>query len=198
MKLSPKKRIMEAATRLFYEQGFNATGINQIIKESGAAKASFYEYFSSKEELGKKVLRSYQAGTLRWLRSIVHASHSMEEFVGNMSLSVESQIHNGKGFYQGCPVAMYSAQFPTKTGLYRDDFSGAVKQWEKVLIGYLEKQKSLGKFQPAFDPLSFTRRVLNLYEGSLLMWQLSGEISYIKEFKNQLYEIYSLECVHRN
>lgn len=48
---SPKERILETATRLFYEQGYRATGINQIIKEARVAKASFYDHYVSKEEL---------------------------------------------------------------------------------------------------------------------------------------------------
>lgn len=46
-----KERILETADRLFYEQGYRATGINQIIKEAEVAKASFYQYFPSKEDL---------------------------------------------------------------------------------------------------------------------------------------------------
>lgn len=34
---SVKERILETASRLFYQQGFNSTGINQIIAEAGIA-----------------------------------------------------------------------------------------------------------------------------------------------------------------
>ncbi|WP_367864280.1 TetR/AcrR family transcriptional regulator [Pedobacter sp. WC2423] len=47
----PKTRILETATRLFYTQGYNATGINQIIKEAEVARASLYMHYQSKEEL---------------------------------------------------------------------------------------------------------------------------------------------------
>lgn len=43
---------METAYKLFYTQGYNATGINQILVESNVAKASLYQHFGSKEELG--------------------------------------------------------------------------------------------------------------------------------------------------
>lgn len=48
---SPKKRIIDTASRLFHQQGYNSTGINQIISEANVAKASFYQHFKSKEDL---------------------------------------------------------------------------------------------------------------------------------------------------
>lgn len=46
-----KPRVIETVSRLFYEQGFHATGINQIIENSSVAKASLYQHFSSKDDL---------------------------------------------------------------------------------------------------------------------------------------------------
>jgi len=46
-----RERLIATASRLFYEQGYNATGINQILKESGVAKASMYDHFRSKEDI---------------------------------------------------------------------------------------------------------------------------------------------------
>lgn len=56
-KISSRERIIEAANDLFYRQGYHRTGINQIIDESGVAKATFYSNFKSKEELGVEYLR---------------------------------------------------------------------------------------------------------------------------------------------
>ncbi|WP_126243335.1 TetR/AcrR family transcriptional regulator [Chitinophaga rhizosphaerae] len=69
-KAGPRERIMETATRLFYRQGFNSTGINQILEEAKVAKASLYQHFSSKEDLGLHYLKasreSWFAGLDQW------------------------------------------------------------------------------------------------------------------------------------
>ncbi|MBN8856419.1 MAG: TetR/AcrR family transcriptional regulator [Sphingobacteriales bacterium] len=58
-----RARVMDTVTRLFYEQGFQATGINQIIEESEVAKASLYEHFPSKEA----ILQAYlEDATAQW------------------------------------------------------------------------------------------------------------------------------------
>ncbi len=46
-----KQNIIETASFLFYRNGYNSTGINEIISESGIAKATLYNHFRSKEEL---------------------------------------------------------------------------------------------------------------------------------------------------
>ncbi|WP_342088104.1 TetR/AcrR family transcriptional regulator [Dyadobacter sp. OTU695] len=48
---SPKERILDTASNLFHRQGYNSTGINQIISEAAVAKASFYHHFKSKDDL---------------------------------------------------------------------------------------------------------------------------------------------------
>ena len=56
-KLSSREKIIQTANDLFYRQGYHQTGINQIIEESGVAKATFYSNFKSKDELCIEYLR---------------------------------------------------------------------------------------------------------------------------------------------
>jgi AcrR family transcriptional regulator len=49
--MDTRERIIDTASRLFYTQGYNSTGINQVIKEADVAKASLYQHFHSKEDL---------------------------------------------------------------------------------------------------------------------------------------------------
>ena len=46
-----KSKIVSAAWKLFYEQGYDATTVDDIILESGTSKGSFYHYFEGKDAL---------------------------------------------------------------------------------------------------------------------------------------------------
>lgn len=46
-----KLEVIPVAIRLFSEKGFQATSVEEIAKESGIAKGSFYKLFHSKQEL---------------------------------------------------------------------------------------------------------------------------------------------------
>lgn len=50
-KRNTKGRIVSAAWKLFYEQGYDNTTVDDIVYESETSKGSFYHYFSSKDAL---------------------------------------------------------------------------------------------------------------------------------------------------
>lgn len=50
-KSNTKSKIVSAAWRLFYEQGYDYTTVDEIIKESGTSRGSFYHYFDGKDAL---------------------------------------------------------------------------------------------------------------------------------------------------
>ena len=51
-KVNTKEKFIETASRLFEIKGYNATGLNEILAESGAPKGSLYYHFpQGKEQL---------------------------------------------------------------------------------------------------------------------------------------------------
>ena len=50
-KRGTKSKIVSAAWKLFYEQGYDATTVDEIIRESGTSRGSFYHYFDGKDAL---------------------------------------------------------------------------------------------------------------------------------------------------
>lgn len=48
---SKREQLVETAERLFYAEGYFATGIDRIIAEAGVARMTLYKHFASKEEL---------------------------------------------------------------------------------------------------------------------------------------------------
>jgi AcrR family transcriptional regulator len=51
--------LYDAALNLFYERGYDASSVNDIVAEAGLTKGAFYHYFSSKEELLGVVVNRY-------------------------------------------------------------------------------------------------------------------------------------------
>jgi AcrR family transcriptional regulator len=54
--LSPRDRLIDAATRLFCRYGVNSVGVDDIVAAAGTAKATLYRSFGSKDGLVEAVL----------------------------------------------------------------------------------------------------------------------------------------------
>lgn len=66
-----RERLLETASRLFYQEGLRATGIDRIIAESGVAKMSFYRHFPSKDHLILAFLERRHEYWMGWFQSAV-------------------------------------------------------------------------------------------------------------------------------
>jgi TetR/AcrR family transcriptional regulator, lmrAB and yxaGH operons repressor len=70
-KTDARARAIATAERLFRIQGYTATGLTQIIQESGAPKGSFYFHFPrGKAQLAEEAIDHYVASRIAVLRSI--------------------------------------------------------------------------------------------------------------------------------
>lgn len=51
MPVSTREKLVDAATRRFYRDGFRNVGIDQILADVGISKTAFYKHFECKEDL---------------------------------------------------------------------------------------------------------------------------------------------------
>jgi AcrR family transcriptional regulator len=75
-RVTPRDRLMQAATRLFCKHGINATGIDAIVHEAGTAKTTLYKLFGSKSDLVEAVLLSESQIWRDWFVAAVEAAAS--------------------------------------------------------------------------------------------------------------------------
>lgn len=70
MRPSKREVVLDTAERLFYEEGFHATGIDRVVAEAGVARMTLYNHFPSKEALIEAVLARRHE---RYLGALRHA-----------------------------------------------------------------------------------------------------------------------------
>mgnify|MGYP004708667207 FL=1 len=54
-----REHILATGQRIMAGKGFSAVGLNEILKDAGVPKGSFYHYFGSKEAFGVAMLERY-------------------------------------------------------------------------------------------------------------------------------------------
>ncbi|MDR2235226.1 MAG: TetR/AcrR family transcriptional regulator [Chryseobacterium sp.] len=96
----PRERILNTASVLFHRQGYNNTGINQIIEDSGVSKASFYQHFKSKDDLCIEFLhRRYDY----WVSELVNFTSGSADLKDKLLKSFDFLMYmNEKENFRGC------------------------------------------------------------------------------------------------
>ena len=108
--MNPRDRIIDTAGRLFYNQGYNNTGINQLIKEAKVAKASFYEYFPSKEHLLIEYLQTAAAVTNTMLETAIAKAGTPKEKITAIFDHLVKRSRQTQ--YNGCNFLNILAEIP--------------------------------------------------------------------------------------
>jgi AcrR family transcriptional regulator len=130
---NPRERIIESALRLFYQQGFRATGINQIIAESNVAKATFYHHFSSKEKLCVIYLQTRHTIWMNWLKeSVDRQTSALSRLLGVFDF-IRDWMSNCD--FRGCAFLNIASEVP----VLDSDIRNEVVLHKNSLKGYISR-----------------------------------------------------------
>ena len=82
LNLPQEKReiIMNAAVDEFAEYGLENASTNRIVKNSGIAKGSFYQYFEDKQDVFMHMLEVIEQKELEYFRNVHPPDHNMDVF----------------------------------------------------------------------------------------------------------------------
>jgi AcrR family transcriptional regulator len=87
-----KKEFLDIARRLFFTKGYEQTSVDEIIKEVGLSKGSFYYYFKSKEDLLDELTKELSLQILAKIKEIVDRDDLDAIYKLNKSFSAAAAI----------------------------------------------------------------------------------------------------------
>ena len=163
-KINSRQKILETASDLFKNQGYHATGLNQIIKESGAPKGSIYHYFpGGKEELAiesiKLAVKKVSDKLIENLSDTSEPLKSIEDLI--VKIAEEFDPHN---FHHGVSISMFAMETVLISEPLRNASLDAFKTWENIFYNKLVE----GGFEPEeAEELGMT--IHFLLEGALVL-----------------------------
>ena len=163
-----RQRILDTATRLFYEQGYNSTGINQVIAESEVAKASFYDHFPTKEDLCVTYLHT---DSEKWMLSVANKLEGKKTVEDKIITLFDHVGHFAReNHYRGCAFLNVLSEVGTSS----TKITEAIK---------MHKNKLLSLFQEMVGSPKRVQQLYLLYESALMESQVFAEDWPIKRAK---------------
>jgi AcrR family transcriptional regulator len=106
-----RERILGVASRLFYDHGVRAVGMNRIITEAGTGKNLLYQHFPAKSDLVAAYLegaRERRAEAVR--RALETAGDDPAEQLVALVAEVAAVVRHPR--FRGCAFRNYLAEFP--------------------------------------------------------------------------------------
>jgi AcrR family transcriptional regulator len=82
-----RERVLEAADRLYVEQGFHATSVDQVAAEAGYSKGAVYSNFASKEDLFFAVYERRAEQGIEEMQRVIEAAGGAARGLDALSLA---------------------------------------------------------------------------------------------------------------
>ena len=103
---STKTRMVEAMTMLLQKQGYNATGISEILETSDAPKGSLYHHFpGGKTELAAAALDEARQRVMQVLQRLKEKAQQNPIRVIQLFIDFYIRQMQASNYEQGCPIA---------------------------------------------------------------------------------------------
>jgi TetR/AcrR family transcriptional regulator, lmrAB and yxaGH operons repressor len=145
--VSTRDHIIETTCDLIELQGYHATGLNQIIKESGSPKGSLYYHFpGGKEELALEAIRRVGETVLTRIQEelarIETPAEAIRTFIMNIAHHVELS-----GFRAGGPITTIALETASSSVLLREECQRIYSGWqtafaEKLVLGGITQERA--------------------------------------------------------
>ncbi|MGW6458350.1 TetR/AcrR family transcriptional regulator [Streptomyces sp. NPDC055078] len=147
-------RVLEAASRLFYERGIHAVGVDLIAAEAGVTKKTLYDRFGSKEQL---VVEYLAARDERWRAFLAERLEAAGPAAGARVLAVFNASRDWAAEHsaRGCSMVNAHAEISDPGHPAYAVITGQ-KAWMLALLTDLAGDESLG------------RTLMLLHEGALV------------------------------
>ncbi len=126
-----RKRIIKIATDLFYQNGYNSTGINEIIEKSNIAKATLYNHFSSKEVLCIAYLKNYNAFFLKSIINYIQEDSVEENKILRLFNFIDFYFESDK--FNGSATINLVSELPKNNVKIRDEIKLQQNELFKVI-----------------------------------------------------------------
>ena len=173
-----KQMIIEKASGLLNTQGYLATSITDIMKNTGMEKGGIYNHFKSKQELSLDAFSfSIETMATTFEEAIRNKNTSIEKL--NALLEVFLLLAEDKPIPGGCPILNAAIEADDAYPALRDETIKAMNGLYSLILGIIRNGIRDGEIISTIDSETFTTIFISTIEGSLMMTKLYNDTTYI-------------------
>lgn len=169
--MSTSDTITQSALRLFYRQGFHASGVEQLSQEAGVTKKTLYRHFPSKEHLVEAALQLRDSEFMARARAAVEAAGEPLRPLAYIDFIAAWVQEPG---FHGCAFINASAEYSAPT----DPPHRLAKAHKQQVLDYLE---AICRDAQLPQPPRVARQLFLIGEGLIVASQVNGPLQEVIE-----------------
>ena len=140
-----RKTVINVASRLFRERGFDGIGLKDLMKGAGLTQGAFYKQFASKEDLAAQASRrALESAFHRWSAA---AAANPQDPLGAVIALYLSMEHRGERM-DGCPIVALGSDAARQSADVKASFEAGIREYLELLgrwIGDGDGEEPSGK-----------------------------------------------------
>jgi TetR/AcrR family transcriptional repressor of nem operon len=185
-----REEIIRKGAELIHAQGFNATGLQQILQTAGIPKGSFYFYFKSKEDFGLEIIDYFNAIISGiFTRYLSDKKTPPLKRLGKLFDFYEAAFQKS-GCSLGCPIGNLSLELADTSERLRVHLVSVIE----ALIAQIElclKEAKRDKSIPAgMNTADTAHFIFHGFEGAVLHMKVVKSIEPFRAFRSHLFEYF--------
>jgi TetR/AcrR family transcriptional regulator, transcriptional repressor for nem operon len=142
-----RRRILEAAARLFRERGIESSGVDAITERAGLTHGAFYSQFESKEAVVAEAVLLALRSSGRVIRETAEQSDGTNGFARFVDAYLARTHRDAPG--EGCVVAALAADIARQPKRVRDAFTKGLKESLALLAELTPPKASSDRYDDA-------------------------------------------------
>ncbi len=183
--------LLEKATALFSEHGFQAVGVDWIIRDSDVARMTLYRHFAGKDELIREVLLQRHKHIFQSIEQKMRQIVNPKERVKSIFTWYQSWFCTPE--FAGCLFERALAEFGTKRPLISDTAVNFRNSMTDLMVGILQETvpassaKHLAQiFMMLLDGATVEARATNSSNSAAVAWASAEKLLEYEISKNSM------------
>lgn len=165
-----RARVLDTAVALINRKGFRNTSVQDIIDETGVKKGNLYFHFSSKDELGRSLMREAADRYFEYLSNSVTSGDPLGKI--RDILNAVLRYHRGRGFVGGCLFGNTALEMSDTDEEYAALVREIFDRWVRILAGHLRAAAKTRSLPNGIKAEPMARHIVAAMEGSIMMARL--------------------------
>lgn len=185
-----KEDIVQAGLDIVLSRGFNATGVEAILKQANIPKGSFYNFFSSKEEFGLAIIDKYVADRSELFAPII--SDESVPPLERIKKSFETLIAAFEDYdcSKGCLLGNLGQEMSDQFENIRQRLEQALQGWIMGLSGLLQQAQQEHTIPADIDAEMLAENLIASFQGALLRSKVKKSSGPLRNFIHLYFDIF--------